>query len=215
MEKFINTLVTDFKNLFIIRSIQIFFKKNREDQNYRATLFQETITPKIVFSFIFFIIILGQIGILTSIVTSTISGQGFLNAIAAQGKSGNFLTFEISLIFSCAMLYFNEYSQNEKIDLLFLRVTYLIAGLAVAFLAMLNYIYITTSSVEWGLYFIIYNISLYVFGIYISYKIYLTFSAVEESAAKHESRNTADTQKRASTLQSVDTAKIGDSEIKL
>ncbi|HHQ2485630.1 TPA: hypothetical protein ACSPJY_004289, partial [Pseudomonas aeruginosa] len=186
-----------------------------EDQNHRATLFQESITPKVVFSFIFFIIILGQIGILTSIVTSTISGQGFLNAIAAQGKSGNFLTFEISLIFSCAMLYFNEYSQNEKIDLLFLRVTYLIAGLVVAFLAMLNYIYITTSSIVWTLYFTIYNISLYVFGIYISYKIYLTFSAAEESAAKHESRNTADTQKRASILQSVDSAKIGDSEIKL
>ncbi|EPB6481576.1 MULTISPECIES: hypothetical protein [Pseudomonas] len=215
MEKITNTLAVDFKNLFIIRSIYIFFKKNREDQNHRATLFQESITPKVVFSFIFFIIILGQIGILTSIVTSTISGQGFLNAIAAQGKSGNFLTFEISLIFSCAMLYFNEYSQNEKIDLLFLRVTYLIAGLVVAFLAMLNYIYITTSSIVWTLYFTIYNISLYVFGIYISYKIYLTFSAAEESAAKHESRNTADTQKRASILQSVDSAKIGDSEIKL
>ncbi|MXS19116.1 hypothetical protein [Pseudomonas oryzihabitans] len=215
MEKTKNTLSDDFKNLFIIKTIHTYFKKNRLDQNYRATLFQEAITPKVVFSFIFFIIILGQIGILTSIITSTISGQGFLKAIAAQGESGNFLTFEISLIFSCAMLYFNEYSQDEKIDLLFLRVTYLIAGLVIAFLAMLNYIYITTTNVEWTSYFIVYNISLYVFGIYISYKMHLTFSAVEESAAKHESKNTADTQKRAIALQSVDSAKIGDSEIKL
>lgn len=215
MEKTKNTLSDDFKNLFIIKTIHTYFKKNRLDQNYRATLFQEAITPKVVFSFIFFIIILGQIGILTSIITSTISGQGFLKAIAAQGESGNFLTFEISLIFSCAMLYFNEYSQDEKIDLLFLRVTYLIAGLVIAFLAMLNYIYITTTNVEWTSYFIVYNISLYVFGIYISYKMHLTFSAVEESAAKHESKNTADTQKRAIALQSVDSAKIGDSKIKL
>ncbi|AXL82871.1 TPA: hypothetical protein L5597_002196 [Pseudomonas aeruginosa] len=216
MEKTKNTLSGDFKNLFIIKSIYTFFKKNRIDQDYRATLFQEGITPKVVFSFIFFIIILGQIGILTSIITSTISGQGFLKAIAAQGESGNFLTFEISLIFSCAMLYFNEYSQDEKIDLLFLRVTYLIAGLVIAFLAMLNYIYITTTNnVEWTSYFIVYNIFLYVFGIYISYKMHLTFSAAEESAAKHESKNTADTQKRAITLQSVESAKIGGSEIKL
>lgn len=215
MEKTKHTLADDFKNLFIVKSIYAFFKKNRIDQDYRATLFQEGITPKVVFSFIFFIIILGQIGILTSIITSTISGQGFLKAIAAQGESGNFLTFEISLIFSCAMLYFNEYSQNEKIDLLFLRVTYLIVGLVIAFLAMLNYIYITTNSVEWTSYFIAYNIFLYVFGIYISYKMHLTFSAAEEPVAKHESKNTADTQKRAITLQSVESAKIGDSEIQL
>ncbi|HBO2700913.1 hypothetical protein [Pseudomonas aeruginosa] len=213
--KFIQTLTTDFKNLFIIKSIYIFFKNNRIEQNHRATLFQEGKTPKIVFSFIFFIVTLGQIGILTSIITSTISGQGFLNAIAIQGKSGNFLTFEISLIFSCAMLYFNEYSEKEKIGLLFLRISYLIAGLVVAFLAMLNYIYITTSNIDWTFYFITYNIALYVFGIYISYKISLTFSAVEESAAHRESRNTAETQKRASSLQSVDSAIIGDSEIKL
>uniref|UniRef100_UPI001ABCBC67 hypothetical protein n=2 Tax=Pseudomonas TaxID=286 RepID=UPI001ABCBC67 len=61
----------------------------------------------------------------------------------------------------------------------------------------------------------VYNIFLYVFGIYISYKMHLTFSAAEESAAKHESKNTADTQKRAITLQSVESAKIGGSEIKL
>ncbi len=217
--KFIQTLITDFKNLFIIKSIYIFSKNNRIEQNHRATLFQEGKTPKIVFSFIFFIVTLGQIGILTSIITSTISRQGFLNAIAIQGKSGNFLTFEISLMHDILLQRIQGERKNRPIipenKLLNSRIScYLPCNVE---LHIHHNIQHPTSNIQHRLDLLLYNVQHCPirFGIYISYRISLTFSAVEESAAHRESRNTAEIQKRANSLQLVDSAIIGDSKIKL
>lgn len=168
--KFIQTLITDFKNLFIIKSIYIFSKNNRIEQNHRATLFQEGKTPKIVFSFIFFIVTLGQIGILTSIITSTISRQGFLNAIAIQGKSGNFLTFEISLMHDILLQRIQGERKNRPIipenKLLNSRIScYLPCNVE---LHIHHNIQHPTSNIDWTFYFITYNIALYVLA-YISH----------------------------------------------
>lgn len=205
------------KNLIVIKSIAAFWKQLMADHSLRSSLFNDSQTPKQAFSFLFFIVMLGQVGILTSIIFSTISGNGFFSAIATQGASGNFLTFEISLIFSCAMLYFQEYGEEKTKKLFCLRVTYLILGLSIAFLSMLNYIYISTSNQNntWSMSFITYNISPYILGIFISYKIYTTFSVAEETIKEFNERKTSEAVDRAETLKNTQSIIIDGQKIDL
>lgn len=166
-----------------IKQSLIFYKNNlTRDYKRCKDLYNPRKTPKKVFSFLFFVLLLGQIGIFTSLIWSLITSDGnFYRALANQIKSGNFLTFEISLILSCLVYYFDEYDSGPKLNLFCLRVTLLISGLFIAFLAMINYIYITSlvESIKWSCLFIFYNASLYFLGIFISYHMYVTFSLAE------------------------------------
>ena len=90
---------------FVRKSVALFFEQIGQQLALRRARFDKTKTPKRVFSFWFFVFILGQIGIITSLIWGGINGEGLVDALSKQGKSGNFLTFEISLILSCLVYY--------------------------------------------------------------------------------------------------------------
>ena len=204
------------KKLLIVKSIQYYYRQVSKEKKYRETLFNNQRTPTQAFSFLFFIVILGQIGIITSTLFSLIAGNGLLPAIGHQAISGNFLTFQISLIFSCVMFYFLEYSEGRLKELFCLRSTYLIAGLCIAFLAMLNYIFISTSENKiWSTSFVIYNISLYVLAMYVSYKIYMTFSVAGPTVTDFSEEKVLETFKRADSLKEATSYTSGTKTIKL
>lgn len=202
---------------FIMQSTKLFVEKTQQQLRIRQELFNENKTPKRVFSFWFFIFLLGQIGIVTSVAWVGLSGGDLLEALSRQGKSGNFLTFEISLILSCLVYYFEEYGEEPVKNLFFLRVTLLIFAMIVAFLAMLNYIYINSVNTQycWPDWFVNYNIGLYVFGVLLSYWMYSTFSVVEMTAASYMRGRTDSVLATANDLQSMETGKIGNKTLNL
>jgi cytochrome bd-type quinol oxidase subunit 2 len=202
---------------FINRSIKYSWKQFSLELTKRKILFNEYKTPKKVFSFWFFIFALGQIGIITSILWAAINGDSLSETIAQQGRSGNFLTFEISLILSCLVYYFDEYGDDSPKALLFLRVTLLVFAMLVAFLAMLNYIYINSNSSPscWSIGFTIYNVFLYVIGVFLSYLMYITFSVVEPTAADDMKSKTEAAVDAANSIAATDVANISDKKINL
>ena len=202
---------------FIKKSCALFFEQIGSQLTLRRERFDKEKTPKRVFSFWFFVFALGQIGIATSLIWAGINGEGLMDALAKQGKSGNFLTFEISLILSCLVYYFEEYGEEPIKALFFLRITLLILGMSVAFLAMLNYIYInsTGSPSCWPEWFVLYNLVLYVMGVFLSYMMYITFSVVEKSAADDMKRKTDAALDAANSMQSTNVGNIGEKKINL
>lgn len=202
---------------FIHKSITSFADQLLVEMEGRRKRFNVGKTPKRVFSFWFFIFSLGQIGIITSIIWAGINGEGMVDALAKQGKSGNFLTFEISLILSCLVYYFEEYGEEPVRELFFLRVTLLIFAMIVAFLAMLNYIYInsTASPSCWPGWFVVYNAALYVAGVLLSYFMYITFSVVEPTAADDMKLKTDAAISAAGSLGATTTGNIGPKQINL
>lgn len=203
--------------MYFINSIRIFFSQLASEWALRRERFNRDKTPKRVFSFWFFIVILGQIGILTSLIWAGINGDGLMEAIAKQGKSGNFLTFEISLILSCLVYYFEEYGEEPIRALFFLRITWLILAMIIAFLAMLNYIYINSSMspLRWSNFFMLYNVLLYVAGLALSYFMYITFSVIEPSVADEMKSKTDAAINAANQMDSTTTASIGQKKINL
>lgn len=202
-----------FIKLSLLSALHIFCS----DIDRRKELYNPQKTPKRVFSFWFFIILLGQVGILTSILWSGISGDGMMGALVKQAKAGNFLTFEISLILSCLVYYFEEYGGREQKELLFLRSTLLVAGMLIAFLAMVNYIFINDKPLDyyWSCAFAIYNIALYVSGIAISYSMYITFSVVEVSAKEANDIQRENQINAAQAVATTTRAVIGNRQINL
>ena len=202
---------------FVRKSVALFFEQIGQQLALRRARFDKTRTPKRVFSFWFFVFALGQIGIITSLIWAGLNGEGLVDALAKQGKSGNFLTFEISLILSCLVYYFEEYGEEPVKALFFLRITLLIFAMLVAFLAMLNYIYInSTESPEcWPRWFVVYNLALYLMGIFLSYMMYITFSVVEKSAAEDIKNKTDAALSAANNMQSTTAGTIGDKKISL
>lgn len=202
---------------FIHKSIASFTNQLLGEMEGRRKRFNAEKTPKRVFSFWFFIFSLGQIGIVTSLIWAGINGEGILDALAKQGKSGNFLTFEISLILSCLVYYFEEYGEEPIRELFFLRVTLLILAMIVAFLAMLNYIYInsTVSPSCWPGWFVVYNAALYIVGVLLSYFMYITFSVVEPTAADDMKLKTDAAISAAGSLSATNTGSIGSKQINL
>lgn len=202
---------------FIKQSVTSFYEQLCRQLRLRQELFDKDKTPKRVFSFWFFVFTLGQIGIVTSLIWAGINGESVMDALAKQGKSGNFLTFEISLILSCLVYYFEEYGEESIKALFFLRITLLILGMLVAFLAMLNYIYI--NNVEspgcWSRGFVAYNLALYVFGSFLSYMMYITFSVVEKSAAEDIKSKTDAALKDANSMPTTNVGSIGEKNIKI
>lgn len=140
-----------------------------------------------------------------------------MEALAIQGKSGNFLTFEISLILSCLVYYFEEYGEEPVRALFLLRITWLVLAMIVAFLAMLNYIYInsTASPSCWPDWFVAYNLFLYVAGVALSYFMYITFSVVEPNVGEAVKSNTTAAVNAANEMGSTTVAKIGQKNINL
>jgi hypothetical protein len=202
---------------FIKRSAARFVDQWNQQVQLRRRLFDSEKTPKRVFSFWFFVFALGQIGIITSLIWAGISGDGLIDALAKQGKSGNFLTFEISLILSCLVYYFEEYGEEPVRELFFLRITLLILGMIIAFLAMLNYIFINSAQSPhcWSLIFVMYNTFLYVSGVLLSYLMYITFSVVEKSAAGDLKDKTATAIDTAQNLPVTDVGNIGNKSINI
>ena len=195
----------------------VFFSQFSREWTLRRERFNREKTPKRVFSFWFFIFALGQIGIFTSLIWAGLNGEGLMEALAKQGKSGNFLTFEISLILSCLVYYFDEYGEEPIKALFFLRITWLVLAMIVAFLAMLNYIYInsTASPTSWPDWFVAYNFLLYVAGVLLSYFMYITFSVVEPSVADEMKSKTDAAISAASQMDSTTAASIGQKKINL
>lgn len=202
---------------FIRKSIRSFSSQLKQELEQRRKLFNGTRTPKRVFSFWFFIFSLGQIGIITSLIWAAINGQNVLEALAQQGKSGNFLTFEISLILSCLVYYFDEYGENPVKQLFFLRITLLVLAMLVAFLAMLNYIYINSFAAPqcWSPWFVSYNFALYILGVGLSYSMYITFSVVETSAAEDMKEKNDAAIEAADNMDETTTANIGPTKVNL
>ncbi|WP_186116277.1 hypothetical protein [Burkholderia gladioli] len=195
----------------------LFFSQFSHEWTLCRERFDREKTPKRVFSFWFFVFALGQIGIATSLIWAGINGEGIMAALAKQGKSGNFLTFEISLILSCLVYYFEEYGEEPIRALFFLRITWLVLAMIVAFLAMLNYIYInsTVSPACWPHWFVAYNTFLYVAGVLLSYFMYITFSVVEPTAADDMKSKTDAAIDAASSLGATTAANIGEKKINL
>ncbi|MCX2864180.1 hypothetical protein OOZ63_20330 [Paucibacter sp. PLA-PC-4] len=195
----------------------VFFSQFAREWTLRRERFNREKTPKRFFSFWFFIVTLGQIGIITSLIWAGINGEGFMEALAKQGKSGNFLTFEISLILSCLAYYFEEYGEEPIRALFLLRITWLLLAMIVAFLAMLNYIYInsTTSPTSWPDWFVYYNTILYIAGVLLSYFMYITFSVVEPSVAEDMKSKTDAAISAANEMDSTIAASIGEKKINL
>lgn len=202
---------------FVRKSVALFFEQIGQQLALRRARFDKTKTPKRVFSFWFFVFTLGQIGIITSLIWGGLNGESLVDALAKQGKSGNFLTFEISLILSCLVYYFEEYGEEPIKALFFLRITLLICAMLVAFLAMLNYIYINSSESPdcWPGWFVAYNLALYLMGVFLSYWMYITFSVVEKSAAEDIKDKTDAALSAASNMQSTTATTIGDKKISL
>jgi len=202
---------------FVKKSVALFFEQIGQQLTLRRSRFDKTKTPKRVFSFWFFVFALGQIGIITSLIWGGLNGESLVDALAKQGKSGNFLTFEISLILSCLVYYFEEYGEEPIKELFFLRITLLICAMLVAFLAMLNYIYInsTESPKCWPEWFVVYNFVLYLMGAFLSYWMYITFSVVEKTAAEDAKDKTEAALSAAIGMQSTTAATIGDKKISL
>ncbi|MDO6387903.1 hypothetical protein [Uliginosibacterium sp. 31-12] len=202
---------------FLKQSAGLFFERIGQQLTLRKERFDKAKTPKRVFSFWFFVFLLGQIGIITSLIWGSINGEGFVDALAKQGKSGNFLTFEISLILSCLVYYFEEYGEEPIKELFFLRVTLLIGSMLVAFLAMINYIYINSAESPkfWSMWFVFYNAALYFAGAFLSYAMYITFSVVEKTASEDAKDKTEAALSAASGMLSTNSATIGDKKISL
>lgn len=196
---------------FIKESIGTFCSQFLLELEQRRKLFDKAKTPKRVFSFWFFIFSLGQIGIITSLIWAAINHQNVIDALAQQAKSGNFLTFEISLILSCLVYYFEEYGEKSVRKLFFLRITLLVVAMSVAFLAMLNYIYINSfaSPQCWNNWFIFYNVLLYILGVGLSYSMYITFSVVETSVAEDMKLKTDAAIEAAKNMDDTTAASIG------
>lgn len=196
---------------FILRSVITGWNQFNQQRAARSALFDKERTPKRVFSFWFFVIILGQIGIITSLIWAWINSDSVVGALAQQAKSGNFLTFEISLILSCLVYYFEEYGQAPVRDLFFMRISLLVLSMVVAFLAMLNYIYInsTPPNLCWSTGFILYNIALYAVGVFLSYSMYITFSVVESTVAQDMKDKTDAALDAANSLQATNVASVG------
>lgn len=202
---------------FIQQSLVLTQKKLCEEWQLRRERFDNAKTPKRVFSFWFFVFVLGQIGIITSALWAGVAGEGIMEALAKQGRAGNFLTFEISLLLSCLVYYFEEYGEEPVRALFFLRVTLLILGMSIAFLAMVNYIYINSvqSPAFWPDWFVVYNLLLYVTGIILSYFMYITFSVVETSVSDVRKERTETAQSTAKNIQETKETVIGDKKINL
>lgn len=196
---------------FIVQSVIAGWQQFNQQRATRASLFNKDRTPKRVFSFWFFVILLGQIGIITSLIWAWINGENVAEALAQQAKSGNFLTFEISLILSCLVYYFEEYGQTPVRDLFFLRISLLVLSMVVAFLAMLNYIYINSAppSLCWSTGFVMYNFALYFAGVFLSYSMYITFSVVEPNVAQDMKNKTDAAIDAAKSLQETNVASVG------
>lgn len=196
---------------FIVQSVIAGWQQFNQQRATRASLFNKDRTPKRVFSFWFFVILLGQIGIITSLIWAWINGDDVAVALAQQAKSGNFLTFEISLILSCLVYYFEEYGQTPVRDLFFLRISLLVLSMVVAFLAMLNYIYINSAppSSCWSTGFVLYNFALYFAGVFLSYSMYITFSVVEPNVAQDMKDKTDAARDAALSLQDTNVASVG------
>jgi hypothetical protein len=202
---------------FIGKSINLFLQRFIEQIASRRERFDINRTPKRVFSFWFFVFTLGQIGIITSLIWAGINGQDVIDALEKQAKSGNFLTFEISLILSCLIYYFEEYGEEPIKALWFLRITLLILSMLIGFLAMLNYIYINSAAapVYWSRTFAAYNVLLYIAGVSLSYCMYITFSVVEKSAADDMKAKTAAAIDAADHLSSTNVGNVGSKKINL
>jgi hypothetical protein len=202
---------------FMKDSLLVFFGQFAGEWNHLKERFSKEKTPKRVFSFWFFIFTLGQIGIFTSLIWAGINGEGMMEALAKQGKSGNFLTFEISLILSCLVYYFDEYGEDRRRALFFLRITWLVLAMIVAFLAMLNYIYINSaaSPASWSCYFVVYNFFLYIAGVLLSYFMYITFSVVEPNVGDHMKSEMNAAISGASQMGSTTAASIGQKKINI
>jgi hypothetical protein len=202
---------------FIKDSILVFLSQFAQEWTLRRERFNRGKTPQRFFSFWFFIVTLGQIGIITSLIWAGINGEGFMEALAKQGRSGNFLTFEISLILSCLAYYFEEYGEEPRRALFLLRITWLLLAMIVAFLAMLNYIYInsTASPARWPDWFVYYNTILYIAGVLLSYFMYITFSVVEPSVGDDMKSKTEAAISAASQMDSTTEASIGEKKINL
>ena len=90
-------------------------------------------------------------------------------------------------------------------------------GMLIAFLAMVNYIFINSkpSTYTWENAFVWYNLILYLAGIAVSYCMYITFSVVEISAPDANRQNREQQVKDAQNLSVTTHAKIGNQHINL
>jgi len=96
------------------------------------------------FSYFLFAILLGQIGVLTTVVWSAFGEDSLIQVVYLQAKSGNFLTFQIALLLAGASKFFDEHGESTNRDYVLLRLTHLLIAFFLAFMSMLAYIFLGT-----------------------------------------------------------------------